>query len=469
HERFAGQSAQALRNTPVDPQDALTRWAIDYLASNTDHNLPAMLDAALERSYSANPQESFFTGGGVHTFGNFRREDNNRIATVKESLRESLNLPFVRIMRDIVRYTIHHEPGSSAKLLGDDSDPRRQAYLQRFADREGQVFLQRFWRKYQGKNTQERLEAFLDGLRQNPVRLSAVHRYLYPDADEASFGQFLRARLPNEQLTERRIRELYKRYGPGAFNLPDQAYVARVHPLELWLLSYLHRHPEARLRDAVEASAQQRQEVYGWLFRTRAKNARDSRIRTMLEVEAFLDIHRRWQRLGYPFGHLVPSLATALGSSGDRPAALAELMGIILNDGVRLPAVRIDHLHFAKDTPYEVELGRTPVQGEQVMHPDVAAALKGALADVVEGGTARRLQGTFKTDDGTVLTLGGKTGTGDNRIETVGAGGQRIRSRALNRTATFVFYLGDDHFGTLTAFVPGREAANFRFTSALPV
>ncbi len=54
----------------------------------------------------------------------------------------------------------------------------------------------------------------------------------------------------------------------------------------------------------------------------------------MLEIEAFLDIHQRWQKVGYPFDHLVPSLATAIGSSGDRPAALAELIGTILNDGV---------------------------------------------------------------------------------------------------------------------------------------
>ena len=39
----------------------------------------------------------------------------------------------------------------------------------------------------------------------------------------------------------------------------------------------------------------------------------------------------------------------------------------------------------------------------------------------------------------------------------------------MNRTATFVFYLGPDHFGTLTAYVPGRAADSFRFTSALPV
>jgi hypothetical protein len=39
----------------------------------------------------------------------------------------------------------------------------------------------------------------------------------------------------------------------------------------------------------------------------------------------------------------------------------------------------------------------------------------------------------------------------------------------MNRTATFVFYLGPRHYGTLTAFVPGRAAESFRFTSALPV
>ncbi|EPN45369.1 hypothetical protein A244_25576, partial [Pseudomonas syringae pv. actinidiae ICMP 18807] len=80
-----------------------------------------------------------------------------------------------------------------------------------------------------------------------------------------------------------------------------------------------------------------------------------------------------------------------------------------------------------------------------------------------------RVQGTFKMQDGSVLAMGGKTGTGDNRIESIGAGGRILSSRAINRTATFVFYIGDNHFGALTAFVPGRAAEGFRFTSALPV
>ena len=54
-------------------------------------------------------------------------------------------------------------------------------------------------------------------------------------------------------------------------------------------------------------------------------------------------------------------------------------------------------------------------------------------------------------------------------VSRASAGGRLISSLALNRTATFVFYLGPNHFGTLTAYVPGRAADSFRFTSALPV
>ena len=58
---------------------------------------------------------------------------------------------------------------------------------------------------------------------------------------------------------------------------------------------------------------------------------------------------------------------------------------------------------------------------------------------------------------------------GDNRIEAIGSGGRILSSKSINRTATFVFYIGDRHFGTMTAFVPGQSAETFKFTSALPV
>jgi membrane peptidoglycan carboxypeptidase len=473
HDRYAASTPAALKKIEVAEHDNISRWALDYLRQNPGKPLADMLDAALNRTYSASPGEAFFTGGGLHRFHNFRNEDNGRNPTLRDALRESINLPFIRLMRDLVRYSTYTSANNSAQLLKDDSEPRRQEYLAQFADREGTTFLLKFWKKYQKKDTQARLETFLDGLHPTAIRLAAVHRYLLPEASRESFNRFVRSRLAgakNQQpLTDKRLDALYDSYGPGAYDLPDQGYIAKVHPLDLWLLGYLINHPDATFSEIVKASQFERQEVYSWLFKSRHQSARDSRIRTMLEVEAFLDIHQRWKAVGYPFDHLVPSLATAIGSSGDRPAALAELMGIILNDGVRIPVLRIDSLHFAAGTPYEVRLINDPNRARRVMPSEVATALRGALSQVVDAGTAKRVAGSFKLDDGTPLAMGGKTGTGDNRIEAIGAGGRILSSKSINRTATFVFYIGDHHFGTLTAFVPGSTAQNFKFTSALPV
>ncbi|MHC8337754.1 transglycosylase domain-containing protein [Pseudomonas sp. HLT2-19-2] len=473
HEKYAEMTVPELKKVDVPDQDRLSRWAVDYLIQNKDHNLPAMLGAALDRKYSASPGEAFFTGGGLHTFVNFRKEDNGRLPTLRDAIRESINLPFIRLMRDLVRYTTYSGPNSSAELLKDDRDPRRQEYLASFADREGTSFLLKFWKRYKNKDTQARLETFLDSMRPTPIRMAAVHRYLLPQASQESFNTFVRSHLKgaklSEKLTDERLERLYENYSPGVYDLPDQGFIAKVHPLELWLMGYLLNNPDAKWSQIVKASHFERQEVYSWLFKSRHKGARDSRIRTMLEIEAFLDIHQRWQQVGYPFDHLVPSLATAIGSSGDRPAALAELIGTILNDGVRMPTLRIDSLHFAANTPYETKLINDPDVGKRVMPSEVATAMREALSQVVDAGTAKRVSGSFITPDGNPLAMGGKTGTGDNRIEAIGSGGRILSSKSINRTATFVFFIGDSHFGTLTAFVPGRTAEAFKFTSALPV
>ncbi|MET0847114.1 MAG: transglycosylase domain-containing protein [Pseudomonas sp.] len=473
HDKYATMTIPELKKVDIPDQDRLSRWAVDYLIQNKDRNLPAMLGAALDRKYSASPGEAFFTGGGLHTFVNFRKEDNGRIPTLRDALRESINLPFIRLMRDLVRYTTYSGPNNSAELLKDDRDPRRQEYLASFADREGTSFLLKFWKKYKNKDTQARLDTFLDSMRPTPIRMAAVHRYLFPQASQESFNTFVRAHLKGakltEKLTDERLQRLYDNYSPGLYDLPDQGFIAKVHPLDLWLMGYLLNNPDAKWSQIVKASQFERQEVYSWLFKSRHKGARDSRIRTMLEIEAFLDIHQRWQKVGYPFDHLVPSLATAIGSSGDRPAALGELIGTILNDGVRMPTLRIDTLHFAANTPYETKLINDPEAGERVMPIEVARAMREALSQVVDAGTAKRVAGSFITPDGKPLAMGGKTGTGDNRIEAIGSGGRILSSKSINRTATFVFFIGDNHFGTLTAFVPGRTAEAFKFTSALPV
>ena len=469
HAEMAKQSPAEIEEAKRQRPDTLTTWACNQLLQNPQISLRTFLEAAMERQYSANPEERFFTGGGVHTFNNFRKEDNNRIVTVTESLQNSINLSFIRIMQDIVNYTRASQWENNKQVLVDDKDPRRKDVLDKFIDRESRVFLARFWNKYQNQSAEERIETLLAGLKASPLRLAVIHRYLFPKADLTTFIRFVRQELPSTELTNEHLAVMYDKYKPGAFNLQDLGYLAAMHPLELWLLDYLQQPGEKSQKDAMEKSAEVRHEVYGWLMRTKAKNARDSRVRTVLEIDAFSDIHRRWVNMGYPFEHLVPSLATALGSSGDRPAALAELVGIILNDGKRFPTHRYTKVAFAKDTPYESILETPPPNPVQALHPEVARIVRLTMGKVVSEGTAKRLLNSFRQADGSPLAIGGKTGTGDNRIFVSTSAGMRGASTALNRTATFVFYIGDRHFGVLTAFVSGKSANAFSFTSALPL
>jgi membrane peptidoglycan carboxypeptidase len=206
-----------------------------------------------------------------------------------------------------------------------------------------------------------------------------------------------------------------------------------------------------------------------WLFATRNREAQDLRLRARIEEDAFARMTSDWRRLGFPFERLVPSLATAIGSSCDRPLALAQLMGIILNDGVHKATASVRTLRFAGETPYHTVFDAPASAGEQVMAPAVAQVLRRALERVVDQGTARRIAGAFVLPDGTRMPVGGKTGSGDNRFKVFARNGEMIDSRPVNRTATFVFYIGDRYFGVVTALVLGPESGNYGFTSALPV
>jgi hypothetical protein len=101
------------------------------------------------------------------------------------------------------------------------------------------------------------------------------------------------------------------------------------------------------------------------------------------------------------------------------------------------------------------------------MPREVAVALKGLMQDVVQGGTARRVAGALTDEDGKPIAIGGKTGSGDNRFEKVTASGAVISSRAVNRTASFVFVVGDRYFGMMSAYVDGEDAGKYSFTSSL--
>jgi membrane peptidoglycan carboxypeptidase len=470
HERYASLGVDQLRAVKPDKQDALTRWAVDYLAHTSDRSLKPMLAAAIERKYSANPGETFFTGGGAQTFNNFESSDNSQILTVHRAFQHSVNLVFVRLMRDIVHYETIEVAGPTSQWLDDPAS--RHLYLTRFADQESRVYMKRFYTKYQGKTPDDALALLLRNVHKSPQRIATVLRSVAPEEPQAWFDTQMRAALkktPAEGLSDEDLAKLYVKYGIDRFNLNDRGYIARVHPLEMWTLNYLRSHPAASLDAVFDVSRAARMETYSWLFKTRYHATQDRRIRRMVELQAYAAIGRSWRELGYPFATLTPSYAAAIGASGDRPVALAQLIGLIANGGNKVPTHSIEELEFAKGTPYETRFIHASIAPQTSLSPELVEIVHGLLRDVVTGGTAKRLAEGMTFPNGRTLEVYGKTGTGDQRFNVFAPGARLIESRKVNRSATFVFAIGNRFYGSLTAWVHEPYAARYDFTSALAV
>ena len=457
--RNAGRPAVNLRADPVGAGDGITAWTLAYLAANPGVSLERVLQAAMSRPYSASPSDSL-TGGDHHMFRNVDSSDNQQALSVRDAFVRSVNLPFIRIMREIVHYYAYRLPGSVYLLRGNPADLTWDRY-DRVADGEGggRDLIEQFYQKYADSGSGSVLETLRRG--RTVTQLAWAYRSVRPEAGLAEFGAFF-------GLSDARIAALYDGSDPIGFSMSDRGRLAGMHPLELWLAAYLYRHPATPRQDVVDASASVRQEIYASLLPPARPAARDRLIGSIAEGEAFREIHRAWRRLGYPFESLMPSYATAIGSSADRPDDLTELVGILLNDGIRYPVQRVEELHFAAGTPYETLLRRSPPRGERVLSSEIAAAVRAVMVAGVTRGTARRAFGAVRAADGSPLVIGAKTGTGDNRLRVVKRDGL-VTYRVIDRTATVVFFIGDRFYGTITAFVSGAAADRYDFTSSLPL
>ena len=341
------------------------------------------------------------------------------------------------------------------------------------AEEEAKEILVRSYRDYRGQTPSRVIGQFL-GSQANSSRALAILYFAWHPINgkgsgeiEADLMDWLNSHVGSVTLDE--TRKLAHAYANPRLNLLDYAYLLKRHPLELYCAGVLSEDPALSWKDLWANSEAARRSAASWLLNTRHSGAQDVRLRIHIEQDAFARMTPYWKRLGFPFEHLTPSYATAIGDSSDRPIALADLMGIIANDGVRLPVIRFEQIRLAPDTPYHTVLEPMHSEGERVMSASVAHALREVLADVVEKGTARRLSGAFVAQDGSPLVVGGKTGSGDNRFKAFARGGQMLSSRAVNRTATFVFFIGERYFGVMLACVPGADAEHYTFTSSLPV
>src|SRR4051812_9410591 len=195
HDRLAALPTRDLLRTATSAEDPLTGWAASYLVGTRDRALQAMLDAAMQRTYSAAPG-AFFTGGGNQSFGNFATWEDDARPSVETAFQHSINLGFVRILRDIVNYYTVSSGVQVKRLLGDADDSQREAYLQRFIESDSRRFLQRFYNDYQGLNGDEAMAMLADHTRPAPKQLATVFLSIHPNARLAHLKQFLVAYLP---------------------------------------------------------------------------------------------------------------------------------------------------------------------------------------------------------------------------------------------------------------------------------
>jgi membrane peptidoglycan carboxypeptidase len=438
-------------------RDPITLWTAQVMRDNPDLPMSELLDRALNREYSGNPGEAFFTGGGRHVFSNFDASEDGRMFSLREGLQHSVNLVYIRLMRDLVQFHLARLPYDFNSIRNDLKNPQRQRMLEEIADKESRQALLQAYKRFHGMPAQNIAER-IAGSPLTARRLAMFFISWSGNAGPEALSQWLRSQ--HHPVSPDDARRYLKAYDASRLNISDFGYLLDRHPLEVWCAGELLKQPDMSWDDLLAKSDSARRTAFRWLFQSRNVRAQDLRLRIRFEQDAFARMLPYWQRLGFPFDRMVPSLASAIGSSADRPAALAELMGIIMNDGVRLPTLNIQNLRFAAGTPYETVFDRSEVRGTRVMEPAVAVSLRTVLAAVVENGTASRLFRAAVTPDGMPVVIGGKTGSGDNRI---------ARSKAVSRTGTFVFYIGDRYFGVITAHVSGSKAAEYGFTSSLAV
>jgi membrane peptidoglycan carboxypeptidase len=466
YSELSSLNSEELSQQAKAARDPITLWTYETLTKEKGISLDAFLQLALDRKYSAGPGEAFFTGGGQHVFHNFDKEDNGRILTVREATTRSVNLVYVRLMRDLVRYYQARLPYYTDEILSNPDNPVRLTMLQKIADDESKHFLYQAYKGFSKQSPDKIIENLLGKNNKSERHLSILFYAWHRNGDQQTLADWLAHYIGS--VTPEKTERMAKAYGNPRLNLSDYGYLLGIHPLKVWCAGEILRQSSVSWDQLWAQSGEARNIASTWLFKTRNRPAQDLRLRIQFEQDAFTRMTPHWKRLGFPFDRLVPSYATAIGSSGDRPEALAQLIGILLNGGVKQRTKRMAELHFAAGTPYETIMVPAESEGLRVMPEAAARAILPVLATVVQSGTAVRLSGALKSGD-QPLVVGGKTGSGDNRYDSFGRGGRLISSNPTDRTAVFVFYIGDRFFGVITALVPGKDAGDYSFTSSLPV
>ena len=362
-------------------RDPLGAWARRLPAARQGPRACApMLEAAMERRYSASPGEAFFTGGGAASLRELRRTRRPAASmTVREAL-QALGQPGVH--PPDARHRAPRMFGAGrrpAPAAGPERPAPRASMLARFADREGAAYLARFHRKYKGKSAAEAEDAA--AARRAAIGAApgqrAVHD-LEPEAGDAQLDALLDAQARPRRRRRRascaRCTTVLRRRCRSPTAATSRACIRSSSGWSATCAGIRGATLAAGRSTPARASARRSTR---WLFKTRHKSAQDRRIRELLELDAFAQIHRSWQRLGYPFASLTPSYATRdrrfgrpAGGAGRADGHHRQRRHAAAGAARRRAALRTRH---ALRDAGSSSAARRP---EQVLPPEVAAAVR---------------------------------------------------------------------------------------------
>jgi membrane peptidoglycan carboxypeptidase len=339
HQEISGLDEEAIGAYERGARDPLTRWACESLRENPLMSPESLLTRAVERTYSASPHELFFTGGGLHAFVNFDDADNGRRLSVRDAAAHSTNLVFVRLMRDLVRYHEARLPYNVDRVLSGQDSLRRRAMLTEIIDSESRATVSRAYQEYKGLPLEGSLDRLLGAARRHaPRSLAILYFAWHPHASPESLGVWLgRDAGRDTSLSAERLAKMDS--GPQMGLLDYASLLLGRGAARVWTRRRPGPKPRHHARRADRAERGRAAGGVGVaLPNAQPAGSGPEAQGALLEQDAFARMAPSWRRLGFPFAQLVPSYATAIGSSADRPAALAELMGTIMNNGEDLPA-----------------------------------------------------------------------------------------------------------------------------------
>ena len=148
----------------------------------------------MRRTYSASPCQAFLHWRRPASVRQLQSGPQRPHHERGEAFRHSVNLVFVRLMRDIVRYYVAVHLPFARDLVEDRPTPRAQ-YLVRFADSEGRAFLHQFYNQLGGLGADGRSQLVKE-VRLRPDRLAVIYRSARPGAERAEFTEFYRLTCP---------------------------------------------------------------------------------------------------------------------------------------------------------------------------------------------------------------------------------------------------------------------------------